>query len=324
MSIVSRERTSTGLATGAWIVQPPPPGGIGARVHGLDPRRVDATQAARLLELVYEHKLVVFEKVPLPPSDYIAFARCFGEPQIYFQPNYHHPDHPEIFVSSNVPENGRKVGVAGTGRYWHTDYQFFDDPLPLTMLQPIRLPRTRRETSYIDMQRMWRELPADLRAALVDRKAVHEAKWRYKIQATDIDKSITEILEEFGRETPPVRHPTVLRHPVNARELLYVSEGFTVGLDGVGYEQGKDQLAQVFRFCHQPEHVHVHTWCEGDILLWDNRQLMHRAGDTPKGEQSTSWRIGIYDGLPFYTNRPDGARPAAPPVLPGHGNPTAC
>lgn len=325
MSIVSRERTPSALAAGgAWTVEPPPEGGIGAQVRGLDPRRVDATLAARLLELVYEHKLVVFRDVSLAAPDYIEFARRFGTPQIYFQPNYHHPDHPEIFVSSNVLEDGKKVGVAGTGRYWHTDYQFFDDPLPLTMLQPIRLPRTRRETMYIDMQRTWRALPAELRAQLADRKAVHEAKWRYKIQATDIDKSITEILEEFGRETPPVRHPTVLRHPVNARELLYVSEGFTVGLDGFGYEEGKAILGEVFRFCHRPEHVHVHTWCEGDVLLWDNRQLLHRAGDTPKGEQSTSWRIGIYDGLPFYTNRPDGSRPAAPPVLPGHGEPSSC
>jgi taurine dioxygenase len=304
MSIAFFQQASARLGAGeSASVQLPPDGGIGAEIHGLDPRRVDALVAGRVLELVYEHKLVVIRGLRLAAPEYIEFARHFGTPQIYFQHNYHHPDHPEIFVSSNVLEDGKKVGVAGTGRYWHTDYQFFDEPLPLTMLQPIRLPLTRRETSYIDMQRMWRELPAELRAQLKGRRAIHEAKWRYKVQASDIDKSITEILAEFGRETPPVQHPAVLRHPVHARELLYVSEGFTVGLDGYRHEEGRALLAQVFEYCQRPEHVHTHRWCEGDILLWDNRQLLHRAGDTAAGEQSTSWRIGIYDGLPFYTNR---------------------
>jgi taurine dioxygenase len=55
-------------------------------------------------------------------------------------------------------------------------------------------------------------------------------------------------------------------------------------------------------FSEADSRVHVHMWHDGDILLWDNRALIHKASDTPKGEFSKSYRIGIYDGLPFYSN----------------------
>lgn len=282
---------------------PPQPGHIGAEIWLEDPLAIDAESADAIRALVYEHKLVVFRDIELGAPDYVRFAQQFGTPQIYFQHNYHHPDHPEIFVSSNRPMRGEKVGVAGTGRYWHTDYQFFDEPLPMTMVYPQQLPSANRETFYIDMERAWADMPTELREALAGRRCKHEAKWRYKVQPCDVDKSITELLEEFGALTPTVTHPSVLRHPVNDRELLYVSEGFTVGVDGLGVEEGRSLLTRVNAFVQQERHVHTHPWKDGDILFWDNRQVIHKASETPPGEPSVSFRIGVYDGQPFYTNR---------------------
>lgn len=288
----------------------PPAGGIGAEIRDVDVRSLGADQLAETRALVHEHKLVVFRDQHPEAAEYVAFARALGRPQIYFQDNYHHPRHPEIFVSSNVPMDGAKVGVAGTGRYWHTDCQFFDQPLPFTMLLPKILPRGLRETYYIDMQRVWEQLPAELKARVADARAFHEAKWRYKVQPCDVDKSITEILAEFGALTPRVTHPVVIRHPVHERELLYVSEGFTRGICGLGCEDSDALLAELIAFTQRDEHVHTHRWEDGDLLLWDNRQLLHKASTTPRGESSVSYRIGVYDGLPFYTNDP-GRGPAA-------------
>lgn len=285
-------------------VTPPEPGGIGAVVHDADVRRLDTDQLTALRALVHEHKLVVLRSQDPSDAEYVAFARALGTPQIYFQDNYHHPRHPEIFVSSNVPMDGEKVGVAGTGRYWHTDCQFFDQPLPFTLLLPKVLPDGARETFYIDMERVWRELPAALKERVADARAFHEAKWRYKVQPCDVDKSVTELLEAFGAITPRVEHPVVLRHPVHDRELLYVSEGFTRGICGLPCEESDALLAELLAFIDQPDHVHTHRWEEGDLLVWDNRQLLHMASTTPPGQSSVSYRIGVYDGLPFYTNDP--------------------
>ncbi|GJM23216.1 MAG: taurine dioxygenase [Planctomycetota bacterium] len=280
---------------------------VGAVIHDLDARAVTPGQVAAIHELVYEHKVVVFTGQELSNTEYIAFARALGEPQIYFQPNYHHPDHPEIFVSSNVPMNGKKVGVAGTGRYWHSDYQFFAEPLPMTMVYPQEVGGEQRSTSYIDMVQVLADLPPDLAALVRDARFLHEAKWRYKITPEDIDKSITEILEEFGALTPTVSHPAVGRHPVKARDYLYASRGFTVGIEGMSPEEGRAALSELLDWVEREEHVQHQPWRTDRILLWDNRQVIHCAAVTDLGARSTSYRIGVYDGRPFYTNEP-GAR----------------
>ena len=294
----------TGVKEGRVTIKAPAEGAIGAEFLDFDVKSATPEAAAAIRKLVYRHKLVVFRNQRLSKTEYIAFARILGTPQIYLQKNYHHPDHPEIFVSSNVPENGRKVGVSGTGRYWHSDYQFHEEPLPMTMLYPQVLPTSARETYYIDMERAYETLPPTLAAWVVGNRAVHDAKWRYKVTATDVDRALIDILAEVAKLVPPVSHPAVIQHPVTGKRALYVSSGFTAGLEGLSEKTNKEVMAQLFAFIERPQHVHVHRWQDGDILLWDNRTLIHRASDTPAGEQSSSYRIGIYDGLPFYSARP--------------------
>lgn len=282
-------------------INPPGNGSIGAELLDVDAKALTDAQAQELKQLVYRHKLVVFRNQTLSNVEYIAFARKFGEAQIYFQKNYHHPEHPEIFVSSNVPENGQKVGVAGTGRYWHTDYQFHPQPLPMTMLYPQVLPNGKRETYYIDMAYVYDTLPTELRCYVDGKMAVHNAKWRYKVTPDDIDRALIDLLADFEKMAPPHTHPAVIRHPITGRNILYISSGFTVGIDGLAYEENQQVMKKLFDFIEKPEHIYTHLWRYGDILLWDNRSLIHKASDTPKGEKSCSYRIGIYDRLPFYS-----------------------
>jgi len=281
-------------------INPPCNSSIGAELPDVDAKSITAAETVEIKQLVYKHKLVVFRNQNLSKTEYIAFARMFGEPQIYLQKNYHHPDHPEIFVSSNVPENGKKVGVSGTGRYWHTDYQFHSQPLPMTMLYPQVLPRGKRETYYIDMEHVYSVLPADLRSYVDGKLALHDAKWRYKITPEDIDRAVIDILADVEKMVPPLTHPAVIQHPVTGHNILYISSGFTAGIVGLGYEENREVMKKLFAFVEKPDYIYVHPWRYGDILLWDNRSLIHKASDTPKGEQSSSYRIGIYDGVPFY------------------------
>ncbi len=285
-------------------IQLPPAGSIGAEIHGFDPRGMTEEDASTIKDCVYHHKLVVFRNQALSDVEYIDFARMLGRPQIYLQKHYHHPDHPEIFVSSNVTENGRRVGVPGTGQYWHSDYQFHTEPLPMTLIYPKVLPTSKRETYYIDMQRALESLPEDLRRCVEGTRATHEAKWRYKVTAADLDRAIIDILADVEKLAPPVTHPAVLRHPVTNVLSLYVSSGFTTGFVGRSHEENQSILRRLFSIVESWERAYVHTWKDGDILLWDNRQLVHRASVTPPGEQSCSYRIGVYDGLPFYVSSP--------------------
>lgn len=105
-------------------VKIPEPGTISAEISQIDLNDISESTANDIKSLIYQYRLVVFRDQELSDEAYIAFAKMLGKPQIYFQDQYHHPEHPEIFVSSNMRENSRKVGVPGTGRYWHTDCAF--------------------------------------------------------------------------------------------------------------------------------------------------------------------------------------------------------
>ncbi len=273
---------------------------IGAEVFNIDVISVTAPEINLIKELVYEHKLVVFRNQELNEKQYLEFASKIGIPQIYPQDNYHHPDYPEIFVSSNISKDGKKFGVKGTGRYWHTDCAFLKEPLPFTMLHPQVLPNSIRETYYIDMAQVYKKLPAHLKEYVDEKNAIHEAKWRYKVQAWDIDTAIIDIINEFEQIFPAVQHPAIITHPITREKILYINQGFTTSIVGLDYETNKQVLGELFAFIEREEHIHTHLWKEGDILLWENRTLNHKASKVLKGETSVSYRIGIYDRLPFY------------------------
>jgi len=276
---------------------------IGVEMFDVDVASIAPSAVESIKQLLYTHKLVIFKDQKITPDQYIAFAKQLGTPQIYFGDNYHHPDYPEIFVSSNMLIDGKKIGVSGTGQYWHTDCAFQPEPLSLTMLYPQVWPRSIRATYYIDMDQVYNKLPPELKQYVEGQEALHEAKWRYKVQARDIDRALIDVLNDIEKKAPPVTHPTVITHPVTHQRSLYISRGFTTKIAGLNYEDSKEILDKLFAFIEQDQHIHTHVWQEGDILLWDNRALLHKASSVPEGEPNISYRIGIYDGLPFYAEQ---------------------
>ncbi|MEC7584151.1 MAG: TauD/TfdA family dioxygenase [Planctomycetota bacterium] len=281
-------------------VSPPNSGKIGAVVEQVRIPDLTSSELTELKELVYRHKLVVLRDVELSDAEYVAWGYRMGKPQRYFQDHYHHPEHPEIFVSSNIPVDGNKVGVSATGRFWPSDYQFFDEPLSLTSVFPKVIPEGPRSTLFVDMVAALERLPSHLRKSLEGRRCFHEAVMYYKIQPADMDRAIAELMEEFRQLSPGARHPAIITHPVTGQQALYISRGFTMKVDGYPHEESKQLLAELFEFLESPELLHEQRWTRGDLMLWDNRTLIHRSSGKFGGKPSTNYRVGIYDGLEFY------------------------
>lgn len=279
-------------------------GQIGGIITNVDVTQLEAgaPELEEIRQAIYRNKLIVIKNQNLGehPSEYVAFTRKLGTPQIYFQENYHHPDFPEVFVSSNVNKKGEKVGVSGTGKYWHTDCQFQEKPLSFTSITPVIIPPTIRATYYIDMHHVYQNLPADLKALVEGATLVHGGNNRYKVQPSDVDKSIQQLIDYMHEIVPPVKHPAIIEHPVTGDKILYMSSGFTMKIEGLTYEENEKAMKALFDFIEKEEHVHTHSWDKGDLIIWDNRYLLHMSSRIPQGEQSKSYRIGIYDHYPFY------------------------
>ena len=123
------------------------------------------------------------------------------------------------------------------------------------------------------------------------------------MQASDIDRSLIEILGDCERGAPAVVHPAVIEHPVRNSRALYLSSGFTTGFKNTPHEESQRMLKELCAFIEREEHIVQKSWCKGEILLWDNRCLIHKAAHADVDEPNLSYRIGIYDRLPFYRKR---------------------
>lgn len=273
---------------------------LGAHVRGVDLSAITGEQARGVLAAVHRHALVRFKGQNMSVHQYVELGEKLGTIMPYPDERYCHPEHPGVFVSSNV--KGRTMGMARSGYFWHTDLSFKPRPQPLTVLYPQLLPQAKRETLFINMANVYDALPAALRSIVDGRTAKHDPAMRYKVGQADVDANLDvgEILERGRRMFPAPTHPLVITHPATRRRILYMNSGFTTSIDGLPYEESQAALKELFAFIEQPEHVQPHSWELGDIIIWDNRMLIHKAGYMAPGDFQTIFRLGIDDLVPFY------------------------
>ncbi|MFH8800915.1 TauD/TfdA dioxygenase family protein [Streptomyces sp. NPDC017936] len=280
---------------------------IGATVEGFDHAAASAEDIDAIKAAVYTKKIVVLKDQDLAPRQFLELGRRFGRPETYYEPMYKHPEVEEIFVSSNVPEDGKQIGVPKTGKFWHADYQFMPDPFGLTFIYPQVVPEKNRGTYFIDMGKAYEQLPEDLRKEVAGTFSRHSVRKYFKIRPSDVYRPISEVVEEVDTKTPPVVKPSTFVHPMTGETVLYISEGFTIGMED---EDGKpletDLLQRLFEATGQLDdsfdhpNIHLQTFEKGDLLVWDNRSLIHRARHTTTPEPTVSFRVTVHDEHKLY------------------------
>jgi (R)-3-[(carboxymethyl)amino]fatty acid dioxygenase/decarboxylase len=274
---------------------------IGCSVTNVDAAKTTKPEITQLRDLLYRHRLIVLKDQNLTEAQYCEFARRLGEPVPYLQANYHHPEYPLIFVSSNVKKDGKQIGVARTGGYWHSDTSFEKDPKFITMLMPKVLPQSfPRSTRFIDMAAVYKALPAATKKTLAGRDFMHSGKMRYKVRTQDAGYDIFEILATIDQLCPAVRHPAVIEHPYTGEKVLYGNRGFTLSVADATLDQSARLLKEIFDFAEAPRFVREVRWSMGDVIIWDNRFLAHTSGRNEGPEEETMmYRITLKDGMPL-------------------------
>ncbi|MGW0944810.1 (3R)-3-[(carboxymethyl)amino]fatty acid oxygenase/decarboxylase [Streptomyces sp. NPDC002623] len=283
-------------------IQDQPGKELGVTVEGFDHTTASEADIAALKNAVYTKKIAVLKGQDLSPQEFLALGERLGRPETYYEPMYQHPEVTEIFVSSNVPENGKQIGVPKTGKFWHADYQFMPDPFGITLIYPQVIPQRNRGTYFIDMGRAYRKLPEDLQQAIAGTRCRHSVRKYFKIRPQDVYRPLSEIIDEVERKTPAVVQPTAFTHPMTGETVLYVSEGFTVGIeDERGEPLDEELLKRLFEATGQldetfeHDNIHLQSFAQGDLLIWDNRSLVHRARHTTTPEPTVSYRVTVHD-----------------------------
>jgi taurine dioxygenase len=249
---------------------------IGARVANVRLSDLDEDAFRRIRDLVDERSVVAIERQDLSEPQQIAFARRFGELQKIFLKDALSSRYPELFVVSNILENGKPIGSTDAGVYWHTDGAYLPQPHSVSMLYAIEVPekdgKPVGDTLFAAMGAAYDALPRATRD-LVDRlRGVHSLHYRYATKS-----GAAQDLAELTRKFPPASHPLAIRHPATGRKCLYLSEGYTTGIEGLPEDEGAALLKALCEHVVRPEFQYRYQWAPGDLLIWDNRATLHRA-----------------------------------------------
>jgi taurine dioxygenase len=247
---------------------------LGAEISGVDLAQTIDDRTFAVIERAYdEHGVIFFRDQHFMPAQQVAFTRRFGEIEFnIFGERWSVPGSPEIVVVSNVTEDGRPIGVRRAGENWHSDMCYAARPPRGTMLYALEIPDlyglTLGDTEFASAAAAWDALPTSIRNRIEGRYAVFDFSGRkraFPLAQAEIDRY------------PPVRHPIVRTHPYTGRKCLYVMRDDCVGIDGVETEEAEAMIAALADHIVKPEFIYRHQWRRGDLLMWDNCTVQHRA-----------------------------------------------
>jgi len=253
---------------------------LGTEITGLDlSQPLDEATFRAVEDLFHDRGVIVFRDQKLTPEQHIAFSRRLGKLEIHVATQYLKPGYPEILVVSNVIEDGRNIGLADAGQYWHSDLSYIANPSRCSLLYaldvPIRDGVVLGETLFASAAYAYETLPQSLKERLEGATAIHRYGDRYQKQQSAGGRGA--LSEEQLKKVPDVRHAVIRQHPITGREVIFVNEGFTTAIEGLAVDEGAVLLQQLFAHIVRPETLYTHRWRAGDVLMWDNCLTQHRA-----------------------------------------------
>ena len=247
---------------------------LGAEIRGLDLAQPMGDRTFEAVDDAFARfGVIFFRNQRITPQQQVAFTRRFGTIEFnIFGERWSVPGAPEIVVVSNVTENGKPVGVRRAGENWHSDMCYTARPPRGTMLYAIETPALHGlplgDTEFASAAAAWDALPDDLRRRIEGRRAVFDFTGR--------KRAFPPTADEIARN-PPVTHPLVRTHPRSGRKCLYVMRDDCTGIEGIPAEEAEALITALADHIVKPQFIYRHQWRPGDVLMWDNCTVQHRA-----------------------------------------------
>jgi len=247
---------------------------LGAELSGVtlaDDMSDDVFRAIYAAFLRYQ--VLLFPPQDVPPGRQVAFARRFGEVQIHVMNQYHADGYPELYRLSNLDENGKPNGHhpdKGTLE-WHTDGSWSRVTGQATIIYCEVMPEIGGETHFCDMYEAYERLDAAWKKRIAGMRAVHNLDFsRTRRHGED------PMTDEQRLAKPPVDQPIVRTHPETGRKCIYLGDHAEY-IVGMSYAEGRALIEELNKLAVHPDLTYEHHWTPRELILWDNRCVMHRA-----------------------------------------------
>ena len=267
------------------------PAPCGAVVRGIDlSQPLDAATQRALRDAWLSHQVLAFPDQAMTLEHLERFALTIGP---YGQDPYFEsvPGHPHVAQVKREADETSSLFADN----WHSDWSFLASPPTATLLYGDIIPPVGGDTLFANQYDAWEALPAAMKALLQGRQGVHSARRGYardgRYGAGDTGRSMAIRYDDSALATQ--LQPIARRHPETGRTALYVSPGYTIGIEGLLDDEVAPLLKELFTHQAQPEFVYAHHWQQGTLLMWDNRCLVHAATGGYAGHRRLLHRITV-------------------------------
>jgi alpha-ketoglutarate-dependent 2,4-dichlorophenoxyacetate dioxygenase len=251
--------------------------GFAARIEGVDIRKpIDEAAWAGVRAAFDEHSVLVFRGQPLDDEQQIAFSRRFGALEVTRSMNpaagtpFARQSNLDIKTGEVIPAEDRRMVYQLANMLWHSDSSFKAVPSLCSLLSARIIPPEGGATEFASARCAYPSLPEALKQRAADLVVVHDFAWsRDQVRPgffTDKERAVY----------PPVRHPLVRTNPVNGLKSLFLG-AHASHIEGMPVEEGRALLETLLDHVTQPQFCYRHEWTEGDLVIWDNRCVLHRA-----------------------------------------------
>jgi taurine dioxygenase len=251
---------------------------LGARIEGVDlTNALDEGTFAAVRDAFYKYEVVYFRGSELSDEDHIRFSERFGELR-KLKLDQLHAKHPEIFIVSNIVEDGKHIGAYDAGLFWHTDGAYLKNPHAISALRALEVPlqdgRVLGDTVFASMSAAYDALSTSLKRQLEGLQAVHSIIHRHQ---KTLQSGRKKEYNAAVKADPEAVHPVVRVHPITKRKCLYVSEGYTVKILGLPEHESQALIEKLTSHIARPEFHYRHNWREHDLVMWDDCSTQHKA-----------------------------------------------
>jgi taurine dioxygenase len=253
---------------------------VGAEIRGIDASRpVDRGTARRLYDAWLEHCVLLLRGQSLDDEALVDFSRHFGDLELAPANEYTKKGNtdmaagrPEVAVISNVKVEGKPIGALGNlESVWHTDMSYDPEPPKASLLYSLEVPSSGGDTGFSNMYAAYADLPDTTKARIAGLVAVHDNSLT---SAGTLRKGFSPVTDVT--QTPGARHPIVRTHPETGRPALFLGRRKNQYIPGLDVAESEALLDDLWAHATQPKYAWHHKWAAGDLLLWDNRCVMHR------------------------------------------------
>ena len=263
---------------------------LGAEVRCGDLRALDEAGVAAVRKAWLDNLVIVIRGQTLSDPELIAFGKRLGEldtAPLAKTGKEKARAHPEVIVVSNVTENGVPIGVLRDAEVvWHSDNSYRDIPLSFSALYSLEVPPTGGDTAFANMYLALEMLPADLRQRVQSLTIKHDMTYNSVGDLREGFMPVTDV-----RDAPGPRHSIVRTHAETGYNALYLGRRPNAYIDGLTVEESERVLNALWAHATQPQFTWRHQWRVGDLLMWDNRCVMHSRAPFDGGSRRVMHRI---------------------------------